>query len=84
MALFLTERGHSYLHRIEELAPDIFESINKIILLITKERRLPTSRERQLLQYYLEAFEYRMEEYMKIDRSYFIRVRDISKEKKQF
>ena len=54
---------HSYLHLIEDYAPDIFYHINKIILLVTKERRAVTLEERSLLQILLEAYEYRMQEY---------------------
>lgn len=70
----LTRAAHSYLHLIEEFAPDIFHHINKIILLITKERRLPTLEERNLLQILLEAFEYRMNEYYVISPTYLKRV----------
>ena len=59
----LTRIAHSYLHLIEDFAPDIFYHLNKIILLITKERRLPTLEERNLIEIFLEAFEYRMKEY---------------------
>jgi len=61
--LVLTRDSHSYLHLIEDYAPDIFYHINKIILLITKERRSITLEERSLLQILLEAYEYRMQEY---------------------
>ncbi len=65
--LAITRNGHIYLHLIEDYAPDIFYHLNKIILLITKERRLPTLEERSLIQIFLEAFEYRMQEYYKIE-----------------
>ena len=61
--LVLTRDSHSYLHLIEDYAPDIFYHINKIILLVTKERRSVTLEERILLQILLEAYEYRMMEY---------------------
>ena len=41
-----------------------------IILLITKERRLPTLEERNLIQIFFEAFEYRMNEYYQINPLY--------------
>lgn len=68
--IVLTRIGHSYLHLIEDFAPDIFYHLNKIILLITKERRLPTKEERNLIEIFLEAFEYRMDEYYKINPIY--------------
>ena len=70
----LTEISHSYIHLIEVFAPDIFFHINKVILLITKEQRLPTPEERNLLQILLEAFEYRMNENYKINPKYLKRV----------
>ncbi len=66
----LTKIGHSYLHLIEDFAPDIFYHLNQIILLITKERRLPTLEERNLIQIFFEAFEYRMNEYYQINPLY--------------
>lgn len=54
--------GHSYFHEIERNAPDIFYHLNQIILLITKEYRLPTLEERSLMQILFEAYEYRMYE----------------------
>lgn len=72
--IVLSRDAHSYLHLIEDYAPDIFFHINKIILLITKERRLPTLEERSLLQILLEAFEYRMQEYYVISPKYLKRV----------
>lgn len=72
--IVLTIIGHSYFHLIEVFAPDIFNHINKIILLITKERRLPTSEERSLIQILLEAFEYRMSEYYEIKPKYLKRI----------
>ena len=60
--IILSIDGHSYLHEIERNAPDIFYHLNKIILLITKEYRLPTMDERSLMQILLEAYEYRMYE----------------------
>lgn len=66
----LTRIAHSYLHLIEDFAPDIFYHLNKIILLITKERRLPTLEERNLISIFLEAFEYRMSEYYTINPKY--------------
>ena len=66
----LTRIAHSYLHLIEDFAPDIFYHLNKIILLITKERRLPTVEERSLIEIFLEAFEYRMHDYFKINPLY--------------
>lgn len=66
----LTRIGHSYLHLIEDFAPDIFYHLNKIILLITKEQRLPTKEERNLIEIFLEAFEHRMHEYYKINPMY--------------
>ncbi len=70
----LTTYSHSYLHLIEDFAPDIFYQINKIILLITRQWRLPTPDERSLLQILLEAFEYRMQEYYRISSKYLKRV----------
>ena len=58
------------MHLIEDFAPDIFFHLNKIILLITKERRLPTLEERSLIEIFLEAFEYRMQEYYEINPIY--------------
>jgi hypothetical protein len=72
--LALTKIAHSYLHLIEDEAPDIFYHLNKIILLITKERRLPTLEERNLMQIFLEAFEYRMNTYYDINPIYLKRV----------
>ena len=66
----LTRIAHSYLHLIEDFAPDIFYHLNKIILLITKERRLPTLEERNLIEIFLEAFEFRMNEYYTISPVY--------------
>ncbi len=66
----LTRIAHSYLHLIEDFAPDIYFHLNKIILLITKERRLPTFEERSLIQILLEAFEYRMSAYYEINEMY--------------
>ena len=66
----LTTNAHSYLHLIEDFAPDIFYHLNKIILLITKERRLPTLEERNLIEIFLEAFEFRMSKYYKISPKY--------------
>ena len=71
----LTRNAHSYLHLIEDFAPDIFYHLNKIILLITKEYRLPTLEERSLIEILLEAFEYRMQEYYKISPKYLKRVK---------
>lgn len=68
--IVLTKDAHAYLHLIEDFAPDIFFQINKIILLITREWRLPTLEERNLLQIFLEAFEYRMSEYYKINERF--------------
>ena len=68
--LALTTIAHSYLHLIEDFAPDIFYHLNKIILLITKERRLPTLEERNLISIFLEAFEYRMSKYYMINPKY--------------
>lgn len=68
--IVLTRVAHSYLHLIEDFAPDIFIHLNKIILLITKERRLPTLEERNLIEIFLEAFEYRMKEYYQISPLY--------------
>ena len=68
--LALTRIAHSYLHLIEDFAPDIFFHLNKIILLLTKERRLPTLEERNLIEIFLEAFEYRMSEYYTINPIY--------------
>ena len=66
----LTSIAHNYFHLIEEFAPNIFYHLNKIILLITKERRLPTLEERNLISIFLEAFEYRMSEYYPINPKY--------------
>lgn len=71
----LTRYSHGYLHFIEILAPDIFHHINKILFLITKERRLPTLEERNLLQIFLEAFEYRMLGYASIPSRFLRRER---------
>lgn len=79
--IVLTRYSHKYLHIIEDYAPDIFLHINKIILLITKEKRLPTLEERNLLQICLEAFEYRMQDYFNIDKVYLRRVRVLKQEK---
>ncbi len=68
--IVLTRIAHSYLHLIDDYAPDIFYHLNKIILLITKERRLPTIEERNLIEIFLEAFEYRMQEYYEINPLY--------------
>ncbi len=73
--IMLTNYAHSYLHLIEEFAPDIFYHLNKIILLITKEYRLPTLEERNLMQIFLEAFEYRMQEYYHINKRYLTRIK---------
>ncbi len=70
----LSQTAHSYLHLIENFAPDIFNHLNKIILLITKERRPPTIEERSLISIFLEAFEYRMSEYYTIKPKYLKRV----------
>lgn len=66
----LTRIAHTYLHLIEDFAPDIFYHLNKIILLISKERRLPTLEERNLIEIFLEAFEFRMNEYYTINPIY--------------
>ncbi len=72
--LALTKYAHFYLHLIEDYAPDIFYHLNEIILLITKEKRLPTIKERSLIQIFLEAFEYRMKEYYNIKPNLLARV----------
>ena len=46
----LSHFGHGYFHYIEEFAPDIYFQLNKILLLLTKERRLPSLEERNLIQ----------------------------------
>ncbi len=71
----LTRHAHSYLHLIEDFAPDIFNQINKIILLITKERRYPNPDEIELIQICLECFEYRMFEYYQIKPEFLKRSR---------
>ena len=73
--IVISRDAHTYLHIIEEFAPDIFHHLNKIILLTTKDFRLPTNEERALIQILLEAFEYRMNEYYKIDERFLKRVR---------
>lgn len=72
--IVLSRDAHTYLHLIEDFAPDIFYHLNKIILLITKEYRLPNYEERSLIQILLEAFEYRMQEYYRIDERFLKRV----------
>jgi len=71
----LSKYGHGYLHYIEEFAPDIYFSLNKIILLLVKERRLPTKNERYLIQSLFQLFESRMEDYRKIPKHFLNRVR---------
>jgi len=73
----LTRIGHRYLHLIERFDSVTYSKIRKIILLITKERRLPTLEERELIQFYLDYFEYEIKEYYSIDKKYFKRVRKI-------
>ncbi len=75
--LLLTSIGHSYLHLIYDYAPDIFYHLNKVIFLFTKERRLPTLEERSLMQIFLEAFEYRMQDYISISEKYLNRERKL-------
>jgi len=73
--MVLSFLGHSYLNFIEYNAPDIYESINKIIILLSNEFRAPTKKERELLQVFLECFESRMEGYIPIFPKYLTRVR---------
>lgn len=73
----LSHFGHGYFHYIEEFAPDIYFHINKILLLLAKERRIPTNEERNLLQILFEAFEYRMEGYRKIPEHFLVRERKL-------
>ena len=75
--LLLTSIGHSYLHLIYDYATDIFYDLNKVIFLFTKERRLPTLEERSLMQILLEAFEYRMQDYISISEKYLNRERKL-------
>lgn len=72
----LTKIGHRYLHLIECFDPLTYNKIQNIILLITKERRLPTLEERESIQFYLDYFEYEIKEYYSIDKKYFRRVRN--------
>jgi len=72
----LSYYGHGYFHYIEEFAPDIYFQLNKILLLLAKERRLPTLEERCVIQILFEAFEYCMENYRKIPAQFLIRERN--------
>lgn len=67
--------GHGYYHYIEEFCPDIYINISKIVLLLVRERRVPTIEERVLLQSLFEAFEYRMEGYRKIPEHFLGRIK---------
>lgn len=69
--------GHGYFHYIEEFAPDIYFQLNLILLLLVKERRLPTNEERNLIQVMFEAFEYRMLDYRKIPAHFLVRKREL-------
>ncbi len=71
----LTRTAHIFLHFIEYQDPDIFYDINKIILLITKEQRLPTPEERALIQVFLQEFEYHIEGYRELDIRYLKRTK---------
>lgn len=73
--IVLTRNAHSYLHMIEETDPEIFYHINQILFLITKEKRLPTIKERNLIQIFLEAFEYRVQDYLKVPSKYLRRTK---------
>ncbi len=75
--LALTKNAHSYLHLIENFAPDIYENLNKIIFLITKERRYPDIKEMNRISILLECFEYRMSQYYKINPIFLTRSRTI-------
>lgn len=50
----LSHFGHGYFHYIEEFAPDIYFHINKILLLLAKERRFLPMKNATYYKYYLK------------------------------
>lgn len=66
----LSHYGHGYLHFIEDFAPEIFNKLNKIILLLVKERRTPNDEEKNLITNLFLSFEYMMDKYRKIPEQF--------------
>lgn len=52
----LTERGHRYLHIIEYKECQIYEALNKMFLIINKQRSTPTIEQREIINYLLDEF----------------------------
>lgn len=69
--------GHGYFHYIEDFSPDIYFHLNKIILLLVKEKRLPTDEERNLIQILFAEFEHRMQGYRKIPKRFLVRKKEL-------